>query len=146
MKVNISFSKKELDGYTNHSILETQNLTLDEVDMNELDEVIALGIIEYIPRKAFDQVLHNWISKLSHNGKLVLSFDDLYTITRLFFLQKLNFQEMNFLLHGPMVENWQHKNVNITIPVLCQTLETLGLKIESKKIEGTKATIVGVRP
>jgi hypothetical protein len=113
-----------------------------EADANELTELECLDIVEFIPRQMFDQVIAHWVSRLAHKGRITLSFVDLYTVSRLFFLQKLSLAEMNFLLHGDQ----QPKVVNLTLPEASKILEKLGLKIIRKDLDGVKGTIIGERP
>jgi len=140
-KCNITFMPDFKADYTNHCIMERKGFQVD-FDANELEELEAIDIIEFIPRQMFDQVLAYWVSRLAHKGKITLSFVDLYTASRLFFLQKLTVSEMNFLLHGDQ----QPKTVNLTIPELSKTLEQLGLKVIRKDLDGVRGTVVGERP
>lgn len=147
MKINISFLPENIHTYNNHSILANQgNVQLVQYDDNQLEEILAINVIEYLPRAMFDQIINHWITKLSHKGKLVVDFVDLYTVSRLFFLQQLQFQDVNTLLHGEMKVGWDEKKLNLTVPQLSNTLETFGLKVISKKLDGVKATIIAERP
>lgn len=140
-KCNITFMPDFKADYSNHCVMEKRGFMID-ADANELSELEVLDIIEFIPRQMFDQVLSYWVSRLAHKGRIIISFVDLYTVSRLFFLQKLTLSEMNFLLHGDQ----QPKTVNLTIPELSKTLEKLGLKIIRKDIDGVKGTVIGERP
>lgn len=145
MKINVSFNPTELKGYTNHCIVKTGTYNIEPVDVGEATEIIADAIIEYIPRTLVEPVMKDWISKLGHGGKITFTFDDLNSICRLFFLQRITFAECNFLLQGPMMEPWQDKKVNYTIPEISKVLESAGLKVVVKEVSGTKAIVTGVR-
>lgn len=138
-KINISILPETLLDYTNHSVAQQQHFNLD-VDDNELEEILALNVIEYAPRNMFEGILQHWVSKLAHKAKLTVSFADLYTVSRLCFLQTLNVQQVNEILHGNGKQN------NLTVPQLTQILERLGLRVLSKKLDGIQATIEAERP
>ena len=139
MKYNISILPETLLDYTNHCIgqLQTFEVTCDD---NELEEILALNCIEFAPRNMFEGILQHWVTKMAHKAKLTLSFMDLYTVSRLCFLQVLNVNQVNEALHG------NGKQSSFTVPQLCQILERLGLKILSKKLDGISATIEAERP
>ena len=147
MKVNISFLPDQQIGFVNHSILALQgNIELNEIDDNELEELLVLEVIEYLPRNLFENVMKHWVSKLAHKGRFTFDFVDIYTVSRLFFLQLISINDYNILTHGQANRGWDNKQVNLTTPQVCQAMENLGLKVISKKIDGVKATIVAERP
>lgn len=147
MKIEITFLPNQTNDYVNHSILINQgSVQLQNVDVGECEEILALNILEYLPRLMTEGVLKEWISKLAHKGKIILSFVDCYTVSRLFFLQQFGANEFNLLMHGEMTKGWDDKKQNFTLPQLAQTLETFGLKVLSKKLDGVQATIIAERP
>jgi len=147
MKVNVTFLPESSQDYLNHSILANQgNVQLAQVDVGECEEILALNIVEYMPRHLLDSVLKDWVSKLAHKGQLILSFTDCYTISRLFFLQQLTAVDYNVLIHGEMTKGWDEKKQNFTLPQLVQILEGMGLKVLKKKLDGIYATLIVERP
>lgn len=145
MKTNISFQPTNVSGHQNHSIVKSGTYNLTELDAGEATEILADAVIEYLPRVPCEEIIKDWVSKLGHGGKISITFDDLHAVTRLFFLQRITFAECNFLLQGPMIEPWQDKKINFTIPEVSKILESYGLKVITKELEGVKALVVAVR-
>lgn len=146
MKINVSYPENNQNDYINHSIIKEQGFELKNVDNGEAEEILALDVIEYIPRMMFDSIIQHWTSKLAHKGKLIVNFVDLYTVCRLFFIGQLEMQNVNFLLHGASLNGWDDKKVNMTVPQICKTLEGNGLKVISKKLDGMNALVIAERP
>jgi len=154
MKVRITVGAEEkLNGYINldpiskFDSLDTDLRNLDGiVEDAECSEIIAEEVIDFVGRQEVYPILDHWISKLRHDGKIFLSFYDTRQIAKAFFRGKINLDEFNMIVHGTFSASWDIRLSHTTVEELSTFLESRGLVITKKTLDGLKATIGAIRP
>lgn len=114
------------------------------VDANELEELVAMDILDYFPMHYADKVLDHWLSRLKHGGRLTLSVADLRQVSRELLNNTADIADVNELLFGKQEKDWQFKKCVFTTSILANILQAKGYIIE-KKIAINKRAIVTVR-
>lgn len=116
------------------------------VDAAEASEVVALGIIDYLPLAQSDGVLTHWVSRLAHGGKLSISCVDLFEVCRAVHLRTVSVEDANKLLHGEQREPWQFRKANYSLNHLTELIKAKGLRIITKKLVAFEAVVTAERP
>ena len=154
MKIRITVGADEkLNGYINvdpvsrFDNLESDVRNLDSIAEDaECSEILAEEVIDFVRREELYPILDHWISKLRHGGKMYLSFYDTRQIAKAFFRGKINLDEFNMIVHGTFSAPWDIRLSHTTIEELSQFLQSRGLVITKKTLDGLKATIGVERP
>ncbi len=115
------------------------------VDAAEAEEIIALGILDYLPFGKVEEVVKHWISRLAHGGKLTVGTTDFLELSRLSHLRLISLDDFNRILHGEQREVWQFKKSSCSLNLLTELLVNNGLRILSKKLVGVDAVVIGER-
>ena len=158
MKIKISINKMPLIGYTNidpFPIIPDQykdqmavkggDIKNLEVSQSSCTEIICEDIMDFIPYNEFYKTIEHYVSKLRHNGRIVISGTDMEVVSKMYLNGELNTLEFNRVVHGEQNNAWSFKLGQITIEETSEILIELGLKIQSKSINGMCFQIVGVR-
>jgi|TARA_R110002020_G_scaffold248502_1_gene462526 hypothetical protein len=116
------------------------------VDDAEAQEIIALDVIDYIPLTEINKVIGHWVSKLGHGGSLIIGGTDLFEVSKAFSQYRLDITEANKLIHGEQYKPYLIKRVNFTALGLADYLESLGLKLQKKRVNNYRITIEAIRP
>lgn len=114
------------------------------VDVNELDELIAMDILDYFPLEEADKIIDHWLSLLKHGGKLTVGMVDLRQVAREVLANSIDIADVNELLYGKQEKPWQFKKCVCTAPILVNILRAKGHIIERKLAVNNRA-IVTVR-
>ena len=148
MKINILIGGADKNGYLNISALKDLEIrNLDEyVDNAECFEIIAEDIVDYMPKQELPQVLDNWVSKLRHQGTIVIGGTDVYEVCKMFAQEALSLEELNNLMHGEQSQGWDVRLNQLTLQQMCSELEGRGLKVLKKRINGFKFSVEAERP
>ena len=148
MKINLKLGGKDKNGYLNIDGLKGMELrNLDEyVDDAECIEVLAEDILDYLQINEARSVLAHWISKLRHGGKLIVGGTDIAEVCRMFYKRAIDLESLNEILHGNFQEAWSVKLSHTTMEELASFLESQGIKVTKKRIEGFKMIVEGERP
>ena len=105
------------------------------VDMAEVEQLVALDVIDYLPVVDIEKTLKNWVSKLAHEGKIVLGGVDLYEVSKAMVQYRMDVSEANLLLHGEQTKPYLIKRISFTSLGLSDFLsEVYGLKILKRRI------------
>lgn len=116
------------------------------IDPGELNELLALDILDYVPTPLVDKTINHWVGCLAHGGTITLGVTDARMTFRAFLDGSLSVAEANSLLHGNQRENWEFKKSLFTMPLLEEMLRSRGLEVKMKKIEGYRAVLSCRRP
>ena len=148
MKINILIGGADKNGYLNICALKDLEIrNLDEyVDNAECFEIIAEDIVDYMPKQELPQVLDNWVSKLRHQGTIVIGGTDVYEVCKMFAQEALSLEELNNLMHGEQSQGWDVRLNQLTLQQMCSELEGRGLKVLKKRINGFKFSVEAERP
>ncbi len=148
MKINILIGGADKNGYLNISALKDLEIrNLDEyVDNAECFEIIAEDIVDYMPKQELSKVLDNWVGKLRHQGMIVIGGTDVYEVCKMFAQEALSLEELNNLMHGEQSQGWDVRLNQLTLQQMCNELESRGLKVLKKRINGFKFSVEAERP
>ncbi len=116
------------------------------LDAGEAEEIVAMGLLHYLPRAQYGQALAQWASKLAHGGRLTVSVLNLVGIAHSLVDGKLSVDDTARLLYGPQESNWDYIKSGHASFTLSLHMINLGLEIQSKTWEGHYAIVTAVRP
>ncbi len=116
------------------------------VDANELEELVAMDVLDYFPMKEADEILNHWLSRLKHGGRLTVGVVDLRQIAREVLSNTCDIADANVLLFGKEEEGWQFKHCVFTTTILVNILRAKGYAIESKLAMNKRAIVTVRRP
>lgn len=118
----------------------------DHVDDAECEEIIAVGILDYYSARDADKILKNWLRKLAHGGTITIGSYDVVETAKAISNRKLSPEDITIILYGEQGKPWQFKKTALTVNQVATVLETKGLTILKKRIEGLKFIVVAERP
>jgi hypothetical protein len=122
-------------------------MDLDQlVDDGEVEELVAVDILNYCPAAQADEVLRKWLGKLAHQGKLTLGVVDVREVAKGLINNTITPEDVNRLLHGEQTAEWQVRKCTFTLTQLVEVLTNLGYKIISKRVQNYYAFVTCVRP
>lgn len=111
-KANLMFGFGELlNGYVNISPIRSQegDIKIGDVsnvdwiiDNGELEELIAMNVLEYFEHHKVPGIISNWVSKIKVGGKLIVGFCDSFEIARMYVLGMMQPLDYNILVHGKL--------------------------------------------
>lgn len=116
------------------------------IDANELDELVAMGILDHFPMKQADEVLDHWLSRLKHGGILTVSVTDLRQVARELLDNTADIADINKLLYGEQEQPWQYKYCVFTTSILTNILRAKGYEIVRSVSTSKKAVVTVRRP
>ena len=149
MKINLKLGGEDKNGYLNIDGLNGMELrNLDEyVDDAECIEVLAENILDYIPREDIEFALNNWANKIRHQGILVIGGTEATEVSKLLSNGALSIEQWNACVHGEQDENspWDVKLNQFTIEKACEELESRGLVVTKKRVNGLQFVVEGER-
>lgn len=159
MKVNLLINQKHLakDGYLNIDptalpeeaplIIEGNPTILEKhIEDNEAEEIIAINIIDYVAYGKVSTVLKQWVGKLSHKGKLIVGFTDIFSVARRFYIGQIEKDKVAEILYGKCLEGWDVKKACLSLDIMKQKFLECGLVINNIKFIEHFIIIEGERP
>lgn len=140
----------ELGGYTNIclGLVDNRNDEVNaHVDDAEANEIILNNVLEYILLTEITDFLGFIIGKLRHDGTLVITGVDAYTVAKDYVAYKLSIEDFNILLHGAQQDEHFIKTATLTLHGLVNFLqEEFGLEVVRKTLEDYTYVIEAKRP
>ena len=154
MKVRITVGEQEkLNGYTNvDPITKFDGISIDVRNLDglvsdaECTEIVSEGVIDYLDRKDFVLAISNWVKKMRHGGKIVVTSIDALEVAKGFLKRKIDIEVFNKAIHGGFSSPWDVFLSHTTIEELSSILEGLGLIITKKRTNGIKLIVEAKRP
>lgn len=70
---------------------------LDAYDDFEVEEIVALDVLEYYPYHEIQSVVKHWYNKLEKNGKLTISFREFSFFAKELYTNRLSLENLNNL-------------------------------------------------
>lgn len=153
MKINI-FSEENDSISSHHNIKLGKDFTSvedfkkcldDNIDDGEASEIRVIDVIEYFPANISETVTGYILSKLAHNGKMLISGIDFREVSRKYINSMIDVDEANLLLYGQQDEKWKCKKTSFTISQMVNFLQSKGLKITKKRIEDNRFIVEVIR-
>ena len=144
MKINIG--EDELSGYLNFDpeLITTSGIAehLDSlVEDAEAQEIICTKALQLLPNSEAIETLDYLVSKLRIKGKIIISEVDTYELARLYVFSQIDLQVFNQVIHG--IE--KTVKTSLTMAGICDYLESKGLKIMKKRINGYDISVEAIR-
>lgn len=138
--LNVSPYIKEEGKYT--KCCDIKNLD-DFLDDGEAEEIVAYRVLRHLKFSEVPQIISHWAKKLKRGGKLVIEEVDIQNVCREFAYRRMDLEELNEILFGskPHLTN---KSV-VRMPDICKLVGELGMKVETKRLQGNYLVVVGVR-
>jgi len=154
MKIRITVGAKEkLNGYLNvDPISKFDDLSVDIRNLDdvvsdaECTEIISEGVIDFLSREDFVLSINNWVKKMRHGGKIIIISIDALETAKSLFRNKINIETFNNLIHGGFSAGWDVFLSHTTLEELSGLLESLGLTITKKRINGLNLIVEAKRP
>jgi len=154
MKIRITVGANEqLSGYVNiDPISKFNDLAIDIRDLSEVvensecREILAEDVIDFLEKKESFTVISNWISKLRHGGKIIITSVDAHVTSGLLYKGKIELSTFNKLMHGNFTAPWDVKLSHSTIEEMSSFLISQGLVINKKRQNGPHMIIEAERP
>ena len=154
MKIRITVGEKEkLNGYTNiDPITKFDGLSVDVRNLDsvasdaECTEIISEGVIDFLNREDFVLAINNWVKKMRHGGKIVVTSIDALEVAKSFSRKKIDIEVFNTAMHGGFSEGWDIFLSHTTLEELSSVLERFGLIVTKKRINGIKLIVEAKRP
>lgn len=112
----------------------------------ECEELLALGVLDYVPLADAGRVLDHWVSRLAHGGEIALSAVDLLEVSRAVCNRVLSVGDANLLLHGGQRKQWEFRKSSYTLGQLAGLLEARGMELVKQRHSEFKAVVVARRP
>jgi len=158
MKINLLLGGPSVDNYLNIDELATDEElntkkkvkclldNLDEhVDNAECDEILALDVLEYFTVDKVDAILRHWITKLRRKGKIVIGLTNLRQVFRSVLSYKIDSNQANILIYGIQQRELDFKKTFIDLDKLYSVLQSNGLEIINKRIDGFQIFVTARR-
>ena len=120
---------------------------LDEIIMDsECVEIIAEDVLDYLVRNDAIVTLQHWVTKLRKGGKIIVGGTDSFEVSKQFCQKIIGVDEFNTIMHGGFSQPWDTKLSHTSLEDLQQQLESYGIKIIKKRVNGFRLVIEGERP
>ena len=116
------------------------------VDAGEVEELRALGVLDYLPRAVAQKAIEHWASLLAHGGLLAVSSLDLLEVSKSFQNRFISLEQASLLLYGQQEKAWQFRHCSHTALELSRLLEARGLVVLKRRVEHFFAVVVARRP
>ncbi len=157
LKVNLLLAGQALNGFMNIDPLSNPqdnskiaaNLdNLDSlIDHNSVELLLAMDVLDYYPLQGRPTILNNWLCKLAHGGKIVVSGLDIREVGRWIYYQQGDLhREGNLLLYGPADHVLRLRKSMVTIDdVIVNIMRTNQFSIQSKRFEGLQYIVEAQR-
>lgn len=138
-KVEIGSGKFPRRGYTHIDIEESAKPDIlgdfRTMSFDNLDEVMALHVLEHFDRREGLEVLKQWHSWLRVGGRLIVETPDLERICQFFTTRPerlwANREYLNFALYGSQGEEWAYHKDGWWKEKYEEVLPRIGFKIET---------------
>jgi hypothetical protein len=120
---------------------------LDQIcDNSECETIIADYVLSFYGSRDVDNILNHWISKLRHNGKLIICDYDIYQICKGVGNYTIDLAHANALLYGTQANQWNFRRSLISSADLAKALQRCGLKIYKNRINNFNFVVEANRP
>ena len=151
MKLNLRSGQNIKNGYLNIDILDIAGFPDDiykrgdftnldwAIEDNSLEEIASNDALSYIPLSHIEQVLKNWSSKLTNNGKLYIQGINCDIINRLYNSNQMTIIEFNAIIFSNNIRSISNKDI------LFSHLKNSGFRIDSFTYDGISMDIWAVK-
>lgn len=132
-----------LSGYTIISPINGQSpLDLSIIDDGEADEIICHNVLQYVPIENMRSYLELLSKKLAHKGRLIIVSYDSISLVSDYYHGKIDTYRFNELIYGTKQWAWDFKQSIVSLDEVNETVRTLGLKVNSRKLHNNQFSII----
>lgn len=110
----------------------------------DVEEILAMDCLEYLPTNAIKEALTNWVQKLSVGGILKIMVPDCHAIANAFVLGQFNLKEYSQMTLGTQ-EGGDNRLSIIDAFTLLSLLKSVGLAISLKRYEGVAIYVEAIK-
>ena len=142
MKIRVHINDFTHSGYENVHISKIDSV-FQNYDTGEVDKIWLDDVIDYVPVQDAENFIRKTVSLLKRGGSIIVSGIDLYEVCKSMSNYNISVAEANKLLYAG--ENGLVKKLCFTTPAAANVVESLGLKILTKRISDYKYTIEAIR-
>lgn len=136
-----------IKGYININPMEGKDFyNLEGIEPASCFQIVADGMIDYIPLDKIVPVLNYWITRLRHGGKIVVGGTDSMEVCRRYYSGEISTLEFNESVHGTHDSAWNFKQSQSNLMEITEVLQTIGLKIIKRKLIKHNYIIEAERP
>ena len=154
MKIRISVGQREkLNGYVNiDPIRKFDDVAVDIRNIDsiasdaECTEIICEDVIDFLHREESFTVLKHWAKKIRHKGKIVITSVDTHQVCKSFLDKEIDIDQFNKIVHGTFQAPWDVRLSQTTLEELSSFLESNGLQVTKKRVNGIKLIVEAQRP
>jgi len=154
MKIRITVGdNQKLSGYTNiDPITKFDDLAVDIRNLDEVVsdaeclEILSDDVIDYLEKKQAMESISHWIKKLRHGGKIIVTSIDAHEAARSFYRKEIDLDTFNKAVHGNFTQPWDVRLSQTTLEELSSFLESNGLQVTKKRVNGIKLIVEAQRP
>lgn len=139
INVRIAFDTTELTGFINFG-LDLESFKT-EIDDGECTAIYAPHILDFIPNSHLITFLSALVGKMRHGCEITLGGSDVYETLKQFARGDIGLTEINQLLYGTT----HPKKGQYTLNIISDFLQTKGLKILHKSLNGNVLCVKAVR-
>lgn len=143
MKLNIVTYGKPTEGYININLF-TQDIN-QEVLQAECEHIVLEDVIGYVKYEELFTFFSQICSKLRHNGKLTIIDFDIIQVSKAFISTEIDQEEFNRIVFGDFNTENRKRSI-IDLGILCDILDSMGLKIIYKKLSTSRFIVEAIRP
>lgn len=145
MKINICFgdSNEHIENYINTNFFKDNNFenchpeNIDSIaDDGEVEEILALNVLNYIDHTKLDEVIIKWFKKLKYDGTICISFFDFLETARLLTIGRIDLHDAKKIFYGEQIEGWQFFKSGASLTEVKNLFESVKCKIEFCKRDG----------
>jgi hypothetical protein len=116
------------------------------LDNGEAETIVAADIIDYLDSNKVGAVIQHWVSKLAHGGTITIGGVDLLEVSRAIFHAKLSITQANELIHGSPAAPYLLKRTTYSMLGVVHDLESFGLRVIKKRVDGYLYLVEAQRP
>lgn len=112
----------------------------------EVEDLLALDVIDYMPATQIDIIIDHWIGKLRHGGTITIGGVDMREVAKALMGQRLDINQANALLFGEQNSPWQGRKLALTMQHMIDILKNRELEIMRKDTRAYHYYITARRP
>lgn len=140
MKISLGIESESLNGYKYAGVSKNLNSFCQDA---ECTEIYSTDVINYIPYSDIELYISHLVSKMRKGCKIVLGGTDAMEVCKMCLRQDFNILEYNKIVYGE--DKKRPTCCHMTLNVLSKLLQSNGLKIMKKRLDGLQMIVEAIR-
>lgn len=140
MKISLGIESECLNGYTYVGVSKNLNQFCDDA---QCTEIYSTDIINYIPYYEIEKYITHLVSKMRKGCKIILGGIDAMEACKMCLRQDFSILEYNKIIYGE--DKKRPTCCHMTLSVLTKLLQSNGLKIMKKRLDGIQMIVEAIR-